>query len=790
MRHRLTSKIIIPFLAAAVMFTGSLPVYGEPPAETERFGTARWYSTLNAGSTVTDSFYYSDEWFLEDPEVQNDALALVSMQLTAAAVENDENGAGTEFLEKLGFEQTGLAGFDNEDPQGCNFTGGTKTIEADGDVFTLAAVVIQSHSRDQSVKQTGWRQNFLVNGETAAPEHASYSAAADSAAAEIARLGISGKVKYWVMGQSRGGAIAGALAVRLTDNADAVYAYTFESPANVELSAVPDNAQEYGFIHNYICSDDIVTMIPPWDMTRYGTEHLLNTDEAASQLPLILDKMEGEAAGVPEDYDKGTIENLAKSLIQALSGRIPSREDYSLIQTDIFADKSGNEVHVTYSWQDVLTGLMQVVFGNVFEGIDTGRLADELFGLLPAISYLYSAVKEESDSDYYAAASVLADVLEKVGIQLPVGMEDIYVLLKLAGPVMVNPDFVPESDEITEDEMISVISPVLELFDNKDNLIFSHQFDTIIARLKAMAQEPALENLAYIVTEPSAGDETASLSDQAQASFNDPDCPWLSVSAEWETEDKQFLDDKVYYLHADISSAGHSIPDDFNVTVNGKEPEEPPEITYADGITLIKGTWESVLGTPGQVSVSFDSEGHGETPVTQYILAGEKLKYVLSADSPEIVTDSSGTYAFDGWYDEDGNFWEDICPGEDITLHARWHRVIANIEIIFDIPDVGEEALMPEIPDDAGYRITNAHLADAEWADVSVVSSPGEYILDFDILPVYENISFLTEQDEDGSDIYAGVLTVNGEETDVWYDSDENCISVSYYFTSGQNMIN
>ena len=263
--------------------------------ESERFGLVNWYSTYSSGSTIQDSFYFTDDWFMQDPEVQNDALALVSMQLTAAAVTDDEDGTGISFLKSLGFEQTGLSGFEEADPQGCNFTWGTKTIGTGEDAFTLVAIAIQSGSLDQNVKSIAWRQNFLVNGENISAEHASYAAAADYATANIARLGIGGNVKYWVTGQSRGGAIAGALAVRLKNDANSVYAYTFEAPANVEQSALTDQAQDYGYIHNYLCSDDIVTMIPPWGMTRYGVEHRLNTDETTQPLPEMLQKIGSEA---------------------------------------------------------------------------------------------------------------------------------------------------------------------------------------------------------------------------------------------------------------------------------------------------------------------------------------------------------------------------------------------------------------------------------------------------------------------------------------------------------------
>ncbi|MBQ9030957.1 MAG: hypothetical protein IJ106_05825 [Parasporobacterium sp.] len=768
---------LIPFFA---IFNGS---EDEVPEDPERFGTLEWYSTFTAGSTIKDSFYYSDDWFLEDPEIQNNALALVSMQLTAAAVPGDENGTGTTFLKNMGFEETGLSGFGEADPEGCNFTWGTKTIGSGEDAFTLVVVAIQSHSLVQEEKQTGWRQNFLVNEEDITVEQASYANAADHAAEEIAQLGLSGNVKYWITGQSRGGAIAGILAVRLKDEGNSVYAYTFEAPANVEQYAIEGHEQDYGYIHNYLCSDDIVTMIPPWGMTRYGTEHRLNTEETTQPLPQMLQKIGSDAAGAAETYDPEAIESISAGLIQVLSDRIPTREEYSSLHTDTFTGASGNEVSVSYRYQDLFVSLMQVVFGNVLEGIDTDRLAEEMPQLLPAVSALYQAVKEESDPMYYEAATQLATFLEKAGIELPLALEDLYALLKLAGPVMINAEFVPESGTITLDDMFQCIGPVIELFEKKNTLIFSHQFDTVIARLKLLAEEPAMENLEISLAEPVAGEETASFASQAETAAWDLGYSWLTASAEVLTQDETFRNDKSYYLSITLSSAGHSIPGDFAITMNGEEPVEPLGIAYADGITSITGTWKYVLGTPEQVQVSFDMEGHGEAPEPVSVDTGAVLKLSTLPEIPEFISDETGSWSFDGWYDEDGIFWEDVSADKDLTLHAKWNRMIDNIEISFDIPHLGEETVEPDVPEDAPYEAGDVWIMNEEWEFVTEISAMGQYTMNFEVFPDSEETQFLITLNEDGYEIYAGVLTVNGEAAENWYDADGNCITVSCYFT-------
>ena len=788
MKINIIKKKILPFLFAAVLLLLPFTSYGMTSEDPEYFGTVEYASTFTAGTTMKDSFYYSDEWFLEDPEVQNDALALVSMQLVAAAVNNEEDGTGVRFLKALGFEQTGFTGFDEEDPQGCNFTWGLKTIGTGDDAYTLAVIVIQSHSLDITEKQIGFGQNFLVNGQEITPEHASYAAAADKAAEQIRQMEIGGNVKYWITGQSRGGALAGAIAARLKDDAKSIYSYTFEAPAYVEAASVQNNEQNYSYIHNYICSDDIVTMILPWGMTRYGVEHILNTEETTANLYPMLSRMGSDAAGLVENYDTAYSESLSAGVIQTLLERIPEREDYSVIRTDRFTDEQGDEIEISYSYQDLFVSLVQVIYGNVMEGVSTDRLLDDIDGLLPAVSSLWKAVTQESDADYYEAANSLSAFLEKEGIELPMSQENIYAFLKLAGHLIIDETFVPQADSLTEEEMFDCIAPLIDLFMGKDYLIFSHHFDTLIARLKTLAQEPVMESFDAAMAEPSPGVETAAAAVDAEEAFRDLGFEWLTASAEWKTGDPEFLNDKIYYLAVTFSTVGHSIPEGLEITINGRQPEEPLEISYTDGVTEISGIWKYVFGTPSEVVVSFDMEGHGDVPETLSVERGSRLGYALSPATPDKVSDSDGTFTFGGWYDDKGIFWEDVFADEDLSLHAKWDRKIDRIEISYQIPAIGEEPGTPEVPADALYKISRWYLVTEDWEVVEVVSSSEPLTLEIYLNPVSAEAGFLTAVDKDEAINYTGKVFFNGEETEFSYNEDEFTqeICVEYSFVPSE----
>ena len=552
----------------------------------------------------------------------------------------------------------------------------------------------------------------------------------------------------------------------------------------MEQPFIQAQEQDYGYIHNYLCSDDVVTMIPPWGMTRYGTEHLLNTPETTEGLLEILEKIGSGIVEIAGDYDSDTIRGRSENLIRALSGRIPSREEYSAIQNDVFTDASGNEIRISYRWQDLFAGLMQIVFGDVFQGVDTDRLMDDLPQLVPVVSSLYTAVKEDSDSSYYETAVKLGKFLEQEEINLPLTTEEFYALLKLAGPVLTDTEYVPASEEFTSADLVLCLTPAIELFAGRNLLIFSHQFDTIIARLKVLAKEPEIGRLTVSMPQPQPGEDVASLAVMAQEAFDQLGYSWLQASAEWDTGDLKFLDNKAYYLRVHLSSAGHSIPDGFQMTVNGEVPAEPVVITYADGVTDITGTWKCVLGTPEQVQVSLDMNGHGEAQELLYPETGEKLSAVLSDLSSDLVTDSTGTYRFGGWYDEKGVGAESLFAGQDMTLYAEWTQVINDIEIHFDIPQEGQETSAPYVNEDAPYQVNLISLLDEEWNEITGIQGSESYILNLEISPASQNIEFLTDLNEDGDETYAGVLSVNGEEVESWYDASENVISATYYFTA------
>ncbi|MBR0377237.1 MAG: hypothetical protein IJI04_02330 [Lachnospiraceae bacterium] len=749
------------------------------------FGSAEYYSTYTSGKLLTDSFYYSDEWFGEDPFVQNDSLALLSMQLTASAVPLDVDTPVANFLGDLGFDTIGFSSLSHEDPWTCNYAWATKTITLGDETRTLAAVIIQSHSDDQPDKQYGWTQNFIVNDDSAQGDHYGLSVAASSILGDVASLG-DGNTTYWIMGHSRGGAIAGLVAAHLPEvdprAAGNIFAYTFEAPRTVDSAYVPDNGDYFGYIHNYVCSDDAVTEIPPWDMVRYGVDHQLDTDEANADLFENLAKIGSDAVEKEDSYVSGR--NALFNILDAIVHRIPERPAYSDVNIDCIIDPIGNEMPIDYVYQDTIARAVAFVTSDGLGGISMEAIMDEPNKLIPVLGPLVMAVKYDSPDYYWSAATALSGFLYESGIELPLDEVDIYVLLKLIGPYLINADAVPdELPESAAEYLLFLNVEALSLLGGAKDLAFSHQFDTVIARLMTLAEMPLLEDIDIRVPEPQIGDDVSgtplAVSEDILSRGND----WLSVSSEWNTDEEVLSEGGVYYLTVELQAIGHVAPDDYRLTLNGEEPVGPLEMSFANGIQTVIGTFAFAFGEAQRVTVSFDASGLAQDPEPVQVTKGSRLGLVLEPSTPEDVADGEVIWRFTEWQ-KDGTSWENVTATEDITLTAGWQGCISEVALTYEAPHAGENAGSPTVPAGVRYKVQDASVYTAEYRDAPSPLEEGDYIMNIYLVPTEEGLEFLSEEDEYGFFDYTGTILMNGEPISCYYDMESNTLSMEYSFTT------
>ena len=470
-------------------------LYSDNSSGNYQTGTVLLNSSYSRGTTLIDSYMYSDDWFFDDPAERNDILALASMQVTAAVRSESADDYGCTFLkEQLGFSETGVTIIDMEDFYSSNYTWGKKTISKDGKSYNLVLIAIQSLAFDDEEQKNPWRQDFTVNGESTEGEHHAFSTSAEKILDDVAAFSASGNTKYWIVGHSRGGAVANLLAAKLPQKIGAsnsgIYTYTFESPATVEAkdtAELESFSADYSYIHNYISSNDFVTKVPFWGMTRYGVEHKLNTEETDAQLTAELNKLGSSAVEVSIP---GDTESREKNIIAYLEEKIPSRADYSEVKTDTFTDSSGNELQINYVYQDVFIKLVETIIDVGMGKFTADELKKYAVKLLPSATSLIKGIRNDSYADYWDAANEAQPVILSIDDSIQFTVEELYVLLKLAGPLIIDPNYSPDLSDILNPARIveGYFKPGIELLEYMLPFIHSHHFDVVAARLHVLAK--------------------------------------------------------------------------------------------------------------------------------------------------------------------------------------------------------------------------------------------------------------------------------------------------------------
>ena len=101
------------------------------------------------------------------------------------------------------------------------------------------------------------------------------------------------------------------------------------------------------------------------------------------------------------------------------------------------------------------------------------------------------------------------------------------------------------------------------------------------------------------------------------------------------------------------------------------------------------------------------------------------------------VKDGSGVWRFDGWYDGSGTAWDQLTAGKDVTLRAKWTRLVDEISLTYDIPHVGDSGsglVALTAPADASYKVIEAMLYDENYNTVTAIASADELILGFKVV--------------------------------------------------------
>lgn len=268
-----------------------------------------------------DYYTYTDDYFKASGRVFNEHLATMSLCLAEASVSSTrepftpegyakKSRDATALLEDLGFSDiqvnTDYTVKPTQDSMGVACA--HKKITDRTDDYTLLVILPRSAGYEAE-----WGNNFILGADGDAKGFADAAAKClDYAEGYVAEHAISGNIKVWCVGYSRGAATSNILAKNLIDDPqewlsdsitltpDNVYCYNFGTPSGADSKNDP-HSERYAGIFNFYTNSELASMMAPAEMgfERYGTDiHVPDWD----RYDAMLDKLEICAPMIHEIY--------------------------------------------------------------------------------------------------------------------------------------------------------------------------------------------------------------------------------------------------------------------------------------------------------------------------------------------------------------------------------------------------------------------------------------------------------------------------------------------------------
>ena len=272
-------------------------------------GTFRFMGQLITAHDSEATYYYDDAYFLQNSNIYNPMLATMSLCLESTAWASRETAnwpdksknvrkllTGATLLSP-GVYQSGTSGIGFKQYAQNDAWNTAPTRDSIGVVAANKAIIDPGNNnkgytlialalRGSGYKQE-WANNFTVG---ASGSHSGFTASSDKVLTflkeYIVQHGITGDVKLWVVGFSRGAAVANMVGGTL-DNGYSLpnvslahkdlFVYTFETPQGALTTNIAGSGKDYSNIHNIINLNDPIPLVAPypWKFTRYGEDQRL-----------------------------------------------------------------------------------------------------------------------------------------------------------------------------------------------------------------------------------------------------------------------------------------------------------------------------------------------------------------------------------------------------------------------------------------------------------------------------------------------------------------------------------
>ena len=255
---------------------------------------------------TSEKYYYRDEYFMRSGKKRNNHLLAMSYNLALSTFEANNTTYITELYNEIGFKNIKSEGISDN-------TVGTVIAHKKVDKYNVVAVAVRGGQY-----KTEWVNNFVVGRIGNAKGFDDYSILVDNRIKEYIKKNKLKNVKLWIVGYSRGGAIANLTGVYINNNLkkyhttdDDLYVYTFEAPAVSTDNTVYDN------IYNIKNKNDMVTFAYPKTWGFYNNGQLIEIGESqnimlASGIITTKELKEEKTSKFLDDYFTWLASNLSR----------------------------------------------------------------------------------------------------------------------------------------------------------------------------------------------------------------------------------------------------------------------------------------------------------------------------------------------------------------------------------------------------------------------------------------------------------------------------------------------
>ena len=282
-----------------------------------------------------DGFNYSDAFFIDEATIENPGLSIASAYLAAQAYQEDS--IRRTLIWNLGFEEleASYPTATKDYPHTIGYFIAKKRIRIDEKEFTLYAVCVRGTPGSPE-----WTSNFSIG--QSGDKHVGFHSASGIVLNAITKL-VDTPIEntmIWIMGHSRGAAIANEVAGDLCRydflaHPQRIYAYTYATPNGVTNPVNNNN------IRNYVNLADFVTRVPlstQWGYSKNGViielpnqgkvesdmKHYFNRASghkyiglAKWQTDIVIAQMESYAPTI-NDYNNPRVESVVPSSMNGI----------------------------------------------------------------------------------------------------------------------------------------------------------------------------------------------------------------------------------------------------------------------------------------------------------------------------------------------------------------------------------------------------------------------------------------------------------------------------------------